>query len=133
MGSLVLRAILSLGAVIGLMAMVARGARNRMGLPGGRRAKTVQVEILGRQQVSKSAAVAVVRTAGRALIIGITEGSVTVLADADPDALEAPAVEETATTPREAWTASFGRHGRRPQPAWKALIELAQEKTVRRA
>jgi len=132
-GTLVLRAILSLGAVIGLMAFVARGARKRLGLPGtGRRSTAVRVEILGRQQVAKSASVAVVRTAGRALIIGITEGSVTVLADADLDALEAPATDEVATQTRGAWTASLGRH-RRPQPAWKALIELAQEKTVRRA
>jgi len=132
--ALVLRAVVSLGLVLLLMAGLARLARRRFGTPGAAaRGAPVTIEVLARQGLAKNASVAVVRAGGHELVLGVTDHTVTVLAQGgapvehDATPAEAGAVVDI----REARTATLGGSDR-PAPAWKALIEQAQERTVRR-
>src|SRR3954447_18893580 len=81
------RFVLAMGVVLGLMVLAGKVARNR-GLVGGRRNGRATIEVLARQPFGKSASVAVVMAAGRALVLGVTDTSVTVLAEADPEAID---------------------------------------------
>lgn len=84
MFELTLRIVFSLLVVLGLMWGLARLARAPMrGRRGG------MVAVLGRQQVSKGAAVAVVRVMDKALVVGVTDAQVTLLCEADLAAVEA--------------------------------------------
>ena len=92
------RITLSLAAVLGLMWLLARMARK----PLKARAAGA-VAVLARQQLSRNASVAVVRIADRALVIGVTETQVSLLAETDLAAVtEALAPAETVSrTPVE--------------------------------
>ena len=84
---LLLRLALSMGAVLGLMWLAARLVRGPVTRGLG------IVELLGRQQVGRGAAVAVLRVADRALVVGVTDTKVTLLTEADLHALEAAAID----------------------------------------
>jgi flagellar protein FliO/FliZ len=72
------RVFVSLAVVLGIMWMLARRVR------GGSRVRSGRlIDVLGRQQVGRGAAVAVVRVAESALIVGVTDTQVTVLAETD--------------------------------------------------
>ena len=86
---LIVRVVFSLLVVIALMWGLARLARRPM---GGRRGALVTV--LGRQQLSKGAAVAVVRVADRTMVLGVTDGHVSLLGET-----ELPATEERMPEP----------------------------------
>lgn len=96
------RMLISLGVVLGFMWLIAR----RIKKPG-RAGSTSLVDVLGRRQVSRNASVAVVRVLDQALIVGITDGQISLIGEADLAAAER-AVEQPAArrTPRPA----------RPQP-----------------
>jgi flagellar protein FliO/FliZ len=79
--ALVGRLLLSLAVVLGLMWLIAR----RLKRSGGRGKNGKLIELLSRQQLSRSASVAVVRVLDQALIVGITDGQVAVLGEADLD------------------------------------------------
>jgi len=83
MVELTVRIAFSLLIVLGLMWGIARLARRPL---RGRRGGLVTV--LGRQQLSKGAAVAVVRVVDRAIVVGVTDGQVTLLGEADLNAVE---------------------------------------------
>jgi flagellar protein FliO/FliZ len=83
MVELTLRIVFSLLIVLGLMWGMAQLARRPL---RGRRGGLVTV--LGRQQLSKGAAVAVVRVVDRALVVGVTDGQVTLLGEADLDVID---------------------------------------------
>ena len=92
---LLLRVALSLGAVLGLVWLLARGAR-RTG--AGRFAPASRFTVVGRQSLGRSAGVAVVRVGDRALVLGVTEQSVRLLAETDLSAvLEEPSAPEHRT------------------------------------
>lgn len=74
----VLRITFSLLAVLGLMWGMARLARR----PLSRRTGSA-LSVLARQQLSRNAAVTVVRVADRALILGVTDTHVTMLGETD--------------------------------------------------
>jgi flagellar protein FliO/FliZ len=80
---LTVRIVFSLLVVLALMWGLARMARRPLGM---RRAGAVAV--LGRQQLSKGASVAIVRVVDRALVLGVTDGQVTLLGEADLAAVE---------------------------------------------
>jgi flagellar protein FliO/FliZ len=82
---LVGRLLVSLAVVLGVMWLVARRMRK-----GGRTAKQSPIEVLGRQQLSRHSAVFVVRVAEQALVVGVTDGSVSLLSTADVDSVRAP-------------------------------------------
>jgi flagellar protein FliO/FliZ len=79
------RLLISLAFVLGLMWLIARRVKR-----GGKRGRNGKlIELLSRQQLSRSASVAVVRVADQALIIGVTDGQVTVLGETDLEAAQA--------------------------------------------
>ena len=80
---LFLRIACSLTVVFGLLWGLARLARRPL---TGRGAGALQV--LARQQLSRGSSVAVVRVADRALVLGVSDAGVSLLADADPDLFE---------------------------------------------
>ena len=116
--SLVGRLAVSLGIVLLLMALLARLLRNRA-MPGlGRGGVRRDVlEVVTRQSLSRTASVAVVRAAGRALVLGVTETGITLLAELSSEALEP---DEEATGPIV------------PKYAWRDVVEGVRERTVRR-
>jgi len=121
------RLILAMGVVFGLMVLAAKVAKNRgFAGAGGRKGGRATIEVLARQQFGKSASIAVIRAAGKSLVLGVTDMSVTVLAEADPDALDIDL-----TGPEAQWTAPPGGDTRPSQP-WKTLLEQLRERTTRR-
>jgi len=135
-----LRLVLSLGVVIALMLGAAWLLRRRQGggtvrLGGGARAQ--RVEMLGRQPVGRNATVAIVRVGDKALVLGVTEHSVTVLTEGDVHAFDPP--EPVVVGP----VSRFGPFGSRAHgtvlsgsvssgSTRKSFVEALREKTVRR-
>ena len=121
------RLILAMGVVFGVMVLAAKVVKNRgFAGAGGRKGGRATIEVLARQPFGKTASIAVIRAAGKALVLGVTDTSVTVLAEADPDALD---VDLTGSEAQ--WTAPPGG-GTRPGQPWKTLLEQLRERTVRR-
>jgi flagellar protein FliO/FliZ len=75
---LVLRVLCSLTVVFAILWALARLVRRPL---GGRGAGTVTV--VARQQLSRGSSVAVVKVADRALVLGVSDAGVSLLADAD--------------------------------------------------
>ena len=120
------RLVLSMGVVLAVMALAAKVARNRNF--GGMRTKgkTTKIEVLARQNFGKTSSVAVVMAGGKALVLGVTEQSVTVLAEAEPSSIEIePEPEAHRTAPL--WGGKA-----RPGLTWKAWIEQLRERSTRR-
>ena len=123
--ALLLRLVVSLGIVLALM-MGAAAILKRRSMPGiGMRRRPVPIEVVGRQGLGRSASVAIVRAGGRALVLGITDNAVNVLAEADPASFEQEAPEGHGTA----------LHGgaQRPGQTWMALLDSLRERTVRKA
>jgi len=80
---LTLRLVASLAVVVGLLLLLQRFAARRF---QGRTGATIQV--VQRQALSRGSGVAVVTVAGRVLVLGTTEQSVTLLTELEPDELE---------------------------------------------
>jgi len=72
------RMLISLAVVLGFMWLIAR----RMKRPG-RTGNGELVDVLGRRQLSRTASVAVVRVLDQALVVGITDGQVTLIGETD--------------------------------------------------
>ena len=89
------RLLVSLAAVLGLMWFIGRRMRK-----GGRAKATQLIDVLGRQALSRNASVAVVRVGEQALVVGVTDAQVSVLAETDLGA--ALAMTTAATEPRNA-------------------------------
>lgn len=81
---LVLRIGFSLLVVLGLLWGLAKVVRR----PLGHKRAAGALTILGRQQLSRGSAVAVVQVLDRALILGITDQQVSLLGEADLEAFE---------------------------------------------
>lgn len=121
---LVVRFLLSLGAVLGLMAVVAWAMRRSRGGLGRR--KTPAFEVLTMQPLGRNASLALVVTGGRALVLGIAQGSITLLAERDADEL----LQDTrppGTGIDDQTGAPLG------QGTWTGLLDQLRERTVRRA
>jgi flagellar protein FliO/FliZ len=127
-----LRVVISLGVVIAIMAIAARVLRRRgVGLGGSRGRRPVgsgAIELIARRGLTKSTSIAVVRIGERHLVVGVTEASVQVLTEGDPETLglveAAPKeLEAIGTTPL--W-------GSRPNSTRMALLDVMRSWTVRR-
>ena len=121
------RLVLSMGVVLAVMALAAKVARNRN--IGGMRTKgkATKIEVLARQNFGKTSSVAVVMAGGKALVLGISDQSVTLLTEADPSSIEiAPEPEAHRTAPL------WGGSNARPGLTWKAWIEQLRERSTRR-
>jgi flagellar protein FliO/FliZ len=113
------------------------------------------VEVLGRQQLSRTSSVTVVRVADRAYVLGVTEGRIDLVAEHDLDELKAAqpepaserrtklaAVPDTGSaleTPLQAASSAAAQPGGRLagsalSPAtWRSGFHELRERTVRRA
>jgi flagellar protein FliO/FliZ len=100
--TLVGRLLVSLGVVLGLMWVISRRLRNRgkVGKPGQ------IVEVLSRQNLSRTSSVAVVRVLDQALIIGITDGQINLIGETELSAVQAM----TGTPPARPSRASRSNH-----------------------
>jgi flagellar protein FliO/FliZ len=79
------RLLLSLAFVLGVMWLIARRVRKSP----TRVRNTKLIDVVGRQQLTKSSSIAVVRVLDQALVVGITDGHVSVLGEADLAKVEA--------------------------------------------
>jgi flagellar protein FliO/FliZ len=75
------RLLISLAFVLIVMWLIARKVGGKKGRLRGKSNRLI--DVLGRQQLSRTASVAVVQVMDQALIVGITDGQVTVLGETD--------------------------------------------------
>ena len=114
------RLVVALVVVFALMALAARVARRR-GFGSASSTASTRIEVLARQGLGRTSSVQLVRVAGRTLVLGVTDSSVQVLAEADPLLLAAEAALEPDPALKQA------------PPGWGQLVEALKERTVRRA
>ena len=136
----VLQVIVSLAVVLGLMWLAAR-ALKRTGVARGGEA----IELLARQPLSRNSAVAVVRIADRALVLGVAEQGVTLVAETDLEAIRAslaapvrerrrPVVPEQDSGAHRAGgprRAGVGGSALSPQ-TWRTAVDVLRDRTTRR-
>lgn len=117
--SLLGRLVFSLAIVLVLMFLVARVMRNRT-VPGVGRigVRRDLLRVVARQPLSRTASVAVVHAADRALVVGVTDHGVSVLAELDPSSLEPD--ETDGANPVIGGT------------TWQGFLEVLRERSVRR-
>lgn len=117
--SLLGRLVISLAVVLALMGVLAWALRHRA-VPGLRRSSAPPdtLQVVARHPLSRSVSVAVVRAADRALVVGISDTGVTLLAEIDPATLdiEEPDAESPVTG----------------APSWSGFVEALRERSVRR-
>jgi flagellar protein FliO/FliZ len=139
------RMILALGLVLGLLWLFSKFGRGRQGKGGSRwlpKADAGKIEVVDRRSLGRHSSIAVVRAAGRVVVIGQTQQQISVLLDAQPDTdgagEERPDGQATAisgptgndddlTLPGLA-----AAHGADAPKAWDAFLERLREMTVRR-
>lgn len=141
--------LLALVVVLGIMWCLARWARK----PVGGKADRVMA-VLARQQLSRTSSVAVLRVMDRALVLGVTEQGIRLIAETDlvqvQDVLETPAAPRRRRraapgelsgpgelsapgSPRDAGTGNGRLDGSLLSPAmWRQLVTVARDLTVRR-
>ena len=131
--ALLVRVVVSLGVVMAVMAGAAAVLR-RSGVVGtasvgkrGLRRRHVPLEVIARHGLSRSSSVAVVRLGERALVLGVTEHQVSLLAEIDPAELDAP------PDPHDSNAASTGPGIGAGALPWKVALEQLRERTVRRS
>jgi len=170
---LLVRLVISMGAVMAVMGLAARLLRRRQGVgpllparrgtaavtagpPGRARPRkprqVAPLEILYRRSLSKTAAVSLVEATGRTFLLGVTDHSVTLLAElrdpAAPSATMTPAYGTPAygnaasvqLTDEDDWQQTGRMPGCEKAPAgadasdtaWKLALDSLRERTVRR-
>lgn len=87
LAELAFRLVGSLALVVGLLFLIARLVNRRMRPSAG-----AAVQIVARQQLTRSAGVAVVTVGDRVLVVGTTEHQVSLLAEMEPDELAGPEI-----------------------------------------
>jgi flagellar protein FliO/FliZ len=128
-----LQVVFSLAVVFGMMWLLARLAKRPLG--GGRGGA---LSVVARQQLTRTASVAVIRVADRALIVGVTENQVSLLGETDLEAVEdqsAPAERrDTVLLPGDAAAPRPGPlAGSALSPrTWSAALNALRERTTRR-
>jgi flagellar protein FliO/FliZ len=156
-GALVAHLLLGLVVVFGIMAGLARLVRrSRSGLRGGRRAPAI--EAVARLSLSKATSVAVLRVGQRELLVGVSAGTVSLLAETgvgvltgaapmtidmcdtpDSPALASPALTQAAgLTLGSASTAlsvrpvtALGSSTTTGQAWWPTFVEVLRQRTAR--
>jgi flagellar protein FliO/FliZ len=128
---MLLRIGFSLLVVLGLLWLLGRVMRRPL---SGRAAGALSV--LARQQVSRNATVALVRVVDRALILGVTEGQVTLLGEADLATVQVPSHGSPAE-PAHRETVRVDRPGPLDGSVlsprtWSHTMEFLRSRTARR-
>jgi flagellar protein FliO/FliZ len=133
------RLFLSMAVVIAVMWFAARLLKGRQ-LPGsggnkfglGTPQKRTQLQVLARQGVGRHAAVTIVRAGDKALVLGITDQSVSLLAELDEIDLAQDAQVQEILEPHGTG-ASTAATLLAAGPARTGLLAQIRERTVRRA
>ncbi|WP_166534206.1 FliO/MopB family protein [Blastococcus xanthinilyticus] len=145
---MIIRLVLSLVLIAGVLWFAARLAKKK-GLGQG----NGLIEVVARQRMGRTSAVSVVRVADLVLVIGSTEEQVTLLAEVDPEAVEAamdgrrgPARPRAADEPHEDAAPPPVPAPRAARPSdgvlagsvldrqgWGTLVDELRERTVRRS
>lgn len=117
--SLLGRLVFSLGIVLVLMILVARVMRNRT-MPGVGRMSVRRdlLQVVARQPLTKTASIAVVHAVDRALVVGITDHGVSVLAELDVSVFEPE--DPDGPIPGSS------------SPSWQGFLDVLRERSVRR-
>lgn len=126
----VLQVVVSLAVVLGLMWLAARVLK-RTGVARGGDA----IELLARQPLSRNSAVAVVRVADRALVLGVAEQGVTLVAETDLAAVQAALATPARERRRPALpTQERSRAaGSAVSPeTWRTAVDVLRDRTARR-
>jgi flagellar protein FliO/FliZ len=134
------RLLVSLAVVLGLMWVIAR----RMKRPLRGRSSRL-IDVLGRQQLSRTSSVALVRVLDQALILGVTDGRVSVLGEADLATARAQLAETDAprvpprAPERTATATTLPERGTGPLAGsalsagtWRQTVEAMRDLTARR-
>jgi hypothetical protein len=165
---LVVRLAISMAAVMAVMALAARLVRRRQGVgpllptrravsgrdsgPGAARSRKARaeppVEVLYRRALAKGAAVSLVQATGRMFLLGVTEQSVTLLAELPGPGTSGEAVgpgpETVGGSVQLLDVDEWQQSGRMPfcergpagaetsDKAWKLALDSLRERTVRR-
>jgi hypothetical protein len=121
---------------------VERPARRRVRRPRAARRRN-RLEVLARQPLGKTASVAVVRVAGRTLLIGVTDTAVQLLSEVDAAAFDEPDYQVDAPEELTAFSEVHARQLHIPEAttsvttaapaAGVSVLDLLRERTVRRA
>ena len=125
---LILRIGFSLLVVLGLLWVLAKVARRPLaGRSGG------MMAVLARQQITRGSAVAIVRVLDRALIVGVTDGQVTLLGEVDLAALTQPAGEPGPERSETVPIAPGHLNGSALSPqTWSQTVQFLRDRTARR-
>jgi flagellar protein FliO/FliZ len=149
------RMILALGLVLGLLWLFSKFGRGRQGKSRSRwmpRADEGKIEVMDRRSLGRHSSIAVVRAAGRIVVVGQTQQQISVLLDARPDpdylaeeaaggqaagghtaALEGPSEIDLSEIDEEMLLPGLAAaHGADAPKAWDAFLERLREMTVRR-
>ena len=139
------RMILALGLVLGLLWLFSKFGRGRQNRGRSRwmsHGDEGKIEVMDRRSLGRHSSIAVVRAAGRIVVVGQTPQQISVLLDADPNAdvlaeetvgdqasvrNSASVVDEEMVLPRLA-----ASNGVDSPKAWDAFLERLREMTVRR-
>jgi flagellar protein FliO/FliZ len=139
---MVIRLVLSLAFVAGVLLFATHLAKKR-GLGQG----SGLIEVVARQRMGRTSSVSVIRVAGRVLVVGATDDTVTLLTEVDDEDLDAAlAAQGTAlpggaaadgTAPRAGLAA---RTGSGPlagsvldRGSWTSVVQELRDRTVRRS
>jgi flagellar protein FliO/FliZ len=136
---MMLRLVLALVVVLGLLGGFAWLARKRPGALGGLR-KAGPIDVVARQQLSRTSSVQIVRLGDRAVVLGVTDSQVTYLTEGDlsdiADYVDLTRRPSAATVPGAEWTGSQKAESTaKPSPSNSSrmgLLEALREKSTRR-
>jgi flagellar protein FliO/FliZ len=138
------RMVLALGLVLGLLWLFSKFGRSRQIKSRGRwmqGADAGRIEVMDRRSLGRHSSIAVVRAAGRIVVVGQTPQQISVLLDADRDPVAVgaevasgetsatdglPTLEEEMLMPGLASTTGVDA-----PKAWDAFLERLREMTVR--
>ncbi|GII26154.1 flagellar biosynthetic protein FliO [Planosporangium mesophilum] len=136
---LTIRIIFSLLVVVALMWGMAKLARKPLGIRKG----GGLIEVLGRQQLSRGSSVAVVRIADKAMVLGVTDGQVSLIAETELSVIEEYQPEvalkreslslESLDSPAPIGTAGPLTGSALSVDTWKQTLKFLRERTVRKS
>jgi flagellar protein FliO/FliZ len=125
---LVGRLLVSLLAVLVVIWLLGRKLRK-----GGRLKDSKLIDVLGRQQLTRNAAIAVVRVGDNALVVGVTDNQVNVLGETDLAAAQAAVSSMRPSEPASAHRRGAARRRGLTAPAALGPDALAQQALAQQA
>ena len=138
------RMVLALGLVLGLLWLFSKFGRSRQVKSRGRWMQggdPGRIEVMDRRSLGRHSSIAVIRAAGRVVVVGQTPQTISVLLDTDPDSdtpggdvegADASAIRDTTKPDEEMVLPRLAAlTGADAPKAWDAFLERLREMTVR--